>query len=172
MSYVPKFCECCGDEIAKWNQSGYCSRTEECRRQRQGVSKPLPKLDPRTCLECGEPIKRGISSYCHRTDECVRKYGIEQRARYKRECFEAYGGPKCACCGETRLYFLTLDHKLGGGNKDRQIYDKGNGVYSRLRAAGFPDKDKYQVLCFNCNGAKHFNATCPCSLEREIEDLK
>ena len=69
------------------------------------------------------------------------------------ETLFAYSGaqPRCACCGEQRLAFLTLDHVNNGGRAHRR--QKGNqGVYHELRRAGYPPG--FRVLCFNCNLAR------------------
>lgn len=84
----------------------------------------------------------------------------KMRERYrglKEQIFEAYGHA-CACCGETRKEFLCVDHINGGGSKDR----KGNpqGVYVRIRQQGFP-KDKYRLMCHNCNMSLGFYGYCP-----------
>ena len=81
----------------------------------------------------------------------------------KDQVFAAYGGYKCACCGETEVMFLTIDHVNNDGNVERKagLY-RGNGTafYQWLRKQGFPDG--YQVLCMNCNVGKHKNGgVCP-----------
>lgn len=88
----------------------------------------------------------------------------EKRRRYKLEFLKVYSNnsPKCSCCGETNVAFLTIDHINGGGHKDvdsngRQI--TGNRLYHKLKRLGFPQG--YQVLCYNCNCAKHYNKECP-----------
>lgn len=84
-------------------------------------------------------------------------------AKLRDEVFEAYGGRKCACCGETEPLFLSIDHIDNDGAEMRK-----NGTHSRggtafyqwLRKSGFP-KD-FQVLCMNCNTGKHRNGgACP-----------
>ena len=83
-----------------------------------------------------------------------------ERLTIKLETIEAYGG-KCVCCGETTAVFLTIDHIHGGGTKERQETKRGGyNFYYWLKAQGFP-KDKYQLLCFNCNYAKHALGKCP-----------
>lgn len=76
---------------------------------------------------------------------------------------EAYGGA-CACCGETYLLFLTLDHRKGDGATHRKQSPghSGAGLYHYLRKRGWPSKDRYQVLCSNCNAAKNAAESCPC----------
>lgn len=79
----------------------------------------------------------------------------------------AYGGPKCACCGETHSSMLTLDHINGGGIKHRteiakqkgwKVRVSGIGFNRHLIELGFPPG--YQVLCFNCNYSKHLLGEC------------
>ena len=81
---------------------------------------------------------------------------LRQRARAA--VLQAYG-EECACCGEKELVFLTLDHVNGGGNADRRMSKNGLEIYRRLMREGFPPG--YQILCWNCNAAKHFQGICP-----------
>lgn len=68
-----------------------------------------------------------------------------------------YGG-RCACCGEARHEFLTLEHI--NGRSDETVRKTGQKAWSRLKTLGWP-KDGYQVLCFNCNCAKGIYGVCP-----------
>lgn len=84
-----------------------------------------------------------------------------RRARY--QMIVEYGG-KCACCGENRPQFLTLDHVNGNGAEHRrEITGKRSGggytIALWLRAHGWP-KDGYQLLCWNCNCARGFSGYC------------
>jgi len=77
------------------------------------------------------------------------------------------GTPKCACCGESIIDFLTIDHMRMDGAKHRREIAKG----STERAAGqktymWLEKNKYpagfQVLCYNCNcGSFKHKGVCP-----------
>jgi len=82
------------------------------------------------------------------------------RAKTRRAAFKAYGGA-CACCGESRHEFLSIDHIAGGGNKHRKDLGLRAGwpFYRWLRLNNWP-KD-FQVLCFNCNCARGFFGYCP-----------
>lgn len=180
-AYVPKFCTYCGDTLADWNETGYCSRTEECRTARLRLHDPRRKsADARytgdACAICGDPIASyNKTGSCSRTAECRKHTARLFQLKYKLECFNAYGGPVCTCCGETRLYFLTLDHVNGDGAQERDTAGKrrgGNAIYNHLRSLGFPEPERYQVLCFNCNCAKRQELVCPCSLERDNEEPK
>jgi hypothetical protein len=61
--------------------------------------------------------------------------------------------PFCIICHTTYLWHLCLEHINGDGIKDRKERGIGGGMvlYSKLRKLGFPDKDKYQVMCYTCN---------------------
>ena len=82
-----------------------------------------------------------------------------------------YGNGYCKCCGETEMAFLSLDHIKGGGAVSRRIMlglpddyrspPAGNPYYRALQKAGFPNKEDMQVLCLNCNRAKHDLGICP-----------
>ena len=89
--------------------------------------------------------------YRQRNKEYQRRRYQELRAEVLRE----YGGA-CACCGETTVAFLTIDHVFNDGNKHRSKGERysGVGIYRWLKKAGFPKDGRFQVLCYNCNCAK------------------
>jgi len=94
-----------------------------------------------------------------------RAYATAKRARIREAVFAAYGGYKCACCGESEQKFLTIDHvKNDGATFRRQIAGTrtaaGYVTYRWLLKHNFPSG--YQVLCMNCNHGKRMNAgVCP-----------
>lgn len=56
--------------------------------------------------------------------------------------------------------FLTLDHIEGGGNQERQSSNrKSPYTYEVALKENLPDR--FQILCFNCNWAKHAVGLCP-----------
>lgn len=75
----------------------------------------------------------------------------------------AYGG-KCACCGEKRDEFLTIDHINGGGCKDRKTR-RGWTFYQWLRGQEYP-KENFRLLCWNCNCSRGFRGYCPHEREK------
>ena len=89
-------------------------------------------------------------------DRAIRKRG---RHRLRGQVLSAYGGqfPACACCGESRQEFLTIDHIAGGGNRHRR--EIGRGLYSWLRANNYPAG--FRVLCHNCNWVMGHYGYCP-----------
>ena len=83
----------------------------------------------------------------------------ELNHRFINEVIDGYGG-KCACCGETRREFLTIDHIDGSGREHkREIGFSGLQFYRWLRRNNYPEG--FQVLCFNCNCGKSNYSVCP-----------
>lgn len=94
--------------------------------------------------------------------EYLERHKSRQRDRHqeqKREAMEAYGG-RCACCGESELVFLAIDHIDNDGAEHRRESGMGKGprAYRWLRDREYPSG--FQVLCHNCNYAKS-RGVCP-----------
>jgi hypothetical protein len=101
------------------------------------------------------------NSKYYKSDEWKQK--INQRQGIRRQIvrdtlIQAYGG-RCLKCQEQNRLFLEFDHINDDGYKDRR---KGRSsdivlyhVYQHYRKTGVVD-DKFQLLCCNCNHAKHF----------------
>lgn len=108
------------------------------------------------CIHCTSDR----SSETYKRFRPIRRAAVIRHSRaLRKSILENYGGA-CACCGESREIFIALDHINGGGTKEAERMGSG-GVYRKVRDAGFP-KDKYQLLCHNCNWAKHHtNGNCP-----------
>lgn len=81
-------------------------------------------------------------------------------ALLKSRIIRHYGG-KCACCDETDIRFLTIDHLNGGGTRHRaELGGGGWKFYSWIQGNKFPKL--FRVLCWNCNSGTHFNGgICP-----------
>jgi hypothetical protein len=80
----------------------------------------------------------------------------------KAEVYKAYGGAKCACCGETLFEGLTMDHIKGDGAIHRRLLGMPKGgyhLYRWLKAHGYPEG--FQVLCGTYNIAKRTSDHCP-----------
>jgi hypothetical protein len=92
----------------------------------------------------------------------VRENDRKRTLNIKQEVFSHYGG-KCACCGESNIMFLTIDHKNGNGSNQRKeatgSSNGGRAFYAWIRAQGYPTD--FQVLCWNCNCAKGHYGFCP-----------
>lgn len=85
----------------------------------------------------------------------------ERSARIKLEVLLAYGG-QCVCCSASYLSHLTLDHVDGGGELERRETKRTN-IYRLAKREGFPDR--FQLMCWNCNWAKHVLGRCGCQDE-------
>lgn len=94
------------------------------------------------------------------TKERANRAAKEAALKGKLELLRAYGG-KCACCGEDRFEFLSLDHMIpGDGKAHRAKFRTPRKIYAYLKSLGYP-KDGYRVLCFNCNMATAIYGVCP-----------
>lgn len=134
------------------------------------------RKDAGCCIACNAP--RGDEGTAFHCRDCAdiknarQSFAIRQA---KLECYAAYGGAFCACCGEDDLVFLTLDHMNNdGGEHRRQLSGKNKGYggltfYRMLKRQGYPTG--FQVLCFNCNvGRARNGGVCPHKLKYERSD--
>jgi hypothetical protein len=85
----------------------------------------------------------------------------ETRQLVRLEVLIHYGGslPKCECCGENRLEFLSIDHTKNDGAKQRKDDPSSIKIYAWLKRNNFPQG--YRVLCMNCNFAYGRYGYCP-----------
>jgi len=134
----------------------------------------------KACTKCGEtkPLSTFRKDLCHKDGRrswcrgCERvavrtwqganreiKRQIQKKAATKLrvKCIEALGGA-CACCGETRLQFLAIDHARGDGAAERRALS-ARGAYKHIQRLGFP-RDRYRILCHNCNQARGLYGYC------------
>lgn len=94
------------------------------------------------------------------------------RNRIKLEVLFHYSNgvlPRCYCCGEIGLDFLTLDHVNNDGAAHRKELKAdsrrtltGRNMYKWAKENDFPPK--FQVACLNCNWArsmKRNKGVCP-----------
>lgn len=95
------------------------------------------------------------------------QYSHEYCQKRKATIMQAYGG-KCACCGESNLCFLCLDHIDGGGTQHRYRVGVGQNFYIWIVRQNFPAG--YQVLCYNCNMAKESPGGCPHKYIKESKE--
>lgn len=100
------------------------------------------------CKRCGVKIVDGVR--CDSCKELNRKHSIDQRLRRKTKVISHYGN-RCVFCGESRILFLTIDHKHDDGAKHRKEIGGGR-IYIWLVKNNYPDG--FQVACFNCNCGK------------------
>lgn len=160
-------------------------RKVEQERRKQGLCGcgRIPRLNRKLCLKCAERGKKGSNekrvktqqkglcvhcyknkaipgSYCLVCKEKVRNTAREER----KKILDVYGS-LCICCGETEPVFLCIDHIDGGGHKHRK---KVGGLYAWLKKNNYPKG--FQILCWNCNSAKHLLGQCPHQTKRKDHD--
>ena len=95
-----------------------------------------------------------------RNRETIRQWHKDKRLEMKKKIIKYYGG-KCACCGESRIEFLAIDHIGGGGKKHRKKIGAGNLLYWIIRN-NYPKG--FRILCHNCNmsfGLYGYSPACP-----------
>jgi predicted nucleic acid-binding Zn ribbon protein len=175
-------CVVCGKEFQEGkshkNRQKYCSRRcgsknyyekhkEKLRKyalnryHNKMKNDPLYKIERKKyCKEIWKKIKLSPKLLNEKRENERKKI-----AKVRLECLIYYGGnpPKCSCCREEIIEFLTIDHVNGGGNEERKkLGIKGGGFpfYLWLKKNNFPKG--YQVLCMNCNwGRRMNNEVCP-----------
>jgi hypothetical protein len=160
--------------MARLKQTKLCSRCgcerpiEEfgLRKDKYGNSKPRTLCKKHYSEYMAEKNKK----YRELNPDKYRSHGKKSHDKYKNKmkmlALNHYGGdpPKCACCGESHIEFLCLDHIDGGGGKHR----RDNNI-SRMSVwvvqNNFPDG--FRVLCVNCNHSLGIFGYCPHNKEEE-----
>lgn len=127
---------------------------------------PVVEITEKTCTRCKEtqPLKEFTFSatryiryaWCN---YCRRDHNVTRNRATRVTVLMHYSGgtPVCACCGETGIEFLGIDHINGGGRAHRaQI--KGL-LWAWLKRNKYPEG--FRVLCHNCNQALGSYGYCP-----------
>jgi len=106
-----------------------------------------------------EKLKKYARDWFEKNRE--RSYFLSKRSYEKRryETLCAYGGipPRCSCCKEKEIKFLSFDHIKGGGLKHAREIKTSLMLW--LRRNNYPKG--FQILCHNCNFAKGHYGKCP-----------
>ena len=151
----------------------------------------LKRLEAGLCSRCGKKpyvVGHGFCQECldgqkvrnrnRRKVVHIRTYEKEKakasRHRVKLDVLSHYGN-KCACCGETEEFFLSMDHKNNDGAAHRKAsfngpnaqFRGGTHIYLWIKRNNYPDS--FQILCHNCNHGKHLNGgICPHQMKPQI----
>ena len=102
--------------------------------------------------------KESQKLYRSNNKEKVSARGKAYYQNIRKQVFDFYGRI-CVCCGETKEEFMSIDHIFNDGSTHRKKYGRSN-IYLWLIQSKFP-KDRFQVLCHNCNMAKGLYGKCP-----------
>lgn len=163
-------CNVCGEEKpetefarAARSKTGYMHKCHKCyiellRRRNPDVtfSDNPPYWSDRDHYEQNHRAhKRYMAIHGDKRRERQRAKARENRSRL----IAKYGG-KCECCGEDRIEFLCIDHRNGGGGRERARYKTAVALYRELLDT--PEVlPQYRVLCHNCNMSLGFYGYCP-----------
>jgi hypothetical protein len=115
------------------------------------------------CVACGAPHTK--TRFCLSCAEVRNQNARLNSFRLKVKVLSHYskGSPKCACCNEKVIEFLTIDHINGDGSQHRKTKELmstcGGNIYRWLRKNHFPPG--FRVLCMNCNFAIGAFRKCP-----------
>lgn len=162
-------CACCGETVERFLTFDHVNNDGADHRRSVGQGAPMwrwmrdneyPPVFQTMCGNCniGRHINGGNCPHAHPVLEPV-SYISGYRRRIKQEVVKHYGG-ECACCGQSELTFLTIDHVNNDGARHRQEIGGAHELRAWLKANRYPEG--FQVLCFNCNDGRHFNGgTCP-----------
>lgn len=143
-----------------------------------GEEKPLIGFNGRRCADCRSKVsaerwqrKKDQIRESHRRWRAANAqpgspYRLRQQANEKRRTearrqamFAAYGGARCACCGETEPMFLTVDH-INGGGRQHMIEIGRTDMVDWLFKNNYPPG--FRILCYNCNAGRYRNGgRCP-----------
>jgi hypothetical protein len=108
-----------------------------------------------------EEIRMKARLWRAKSKEIISSYSKKYNSNRRLKILKHYsdGTPKCACCGETEIKFLSIDHIDGGGLKHlREIGGRGR-LPAWIIKNNFPNG--FQILCHNCNFAKGHYGKCP-----------
>lgn len=120
------------------------------------------------CIRCGTAEPTDGYKQCYFCRNLHRQETRVGNQRLKDTTFAAYGGYTCACCLETHSHeFMSIDHVNGDGSKHKKNGQrlKGVALYRWLKDNNYPIG--FQVLCYNCNGAKQTGQECPHKAQRQ-----
>ena len=140
------------------------------------LHKKTPNSEPKPYSRCKQCCKESRQDY-ERTNkekvyirrkkwrennkEILLKRTRENNWKLKITVLKEYGG-KCKCCGEDNPEFLAIDHIFNDGGVHRKELRThgGTSINYWLKKNNYP-KDRFQILCHNCNMAKQYWGTCP-----------
>lgn len=103
-----------------------------------------------------EKIKKYIQTY-QKTEKFKIKHRASNKKRYflyRKEMFDAIGSKVCKMCGFTDERALAINHINNDGFLERRIFR----AISQKRQIVLKEPHRYQVLCFNCNQIKKYEA--------------
>jgi len=98
-------------------------------------------------LKYGCKNVRDIRMHWYKKDVVGLEWISDLKTRENRRDILNELGNRCVCCGDTEGMYLEVDHVFNDGKTDRAPTIK------KIRK----NRERYQLLCCNCNRAKHKN---------------
>jgi hypothetical protein len=106
--------------------------------------------------------------------EKVRQYAHDFKVKRRNELLD-FLGDKCGKCGFVDRRAFQIDHKNGGGSKERKLVRAGllGVMYKMMKNGPVGFRQKYQLLCANCNWIKRLenNEIKRPSLEYNVHEI-
>lgn len=149
-------CVNCGS-VRERQDRATCNRCREVQTERTAKLHNERKAKG-LCVICGDKKRKGkvLCTNCSQLS-----------AKRRRKVVVLLGG-KCECCGVSDPEFLAIDHKDGGGSKQRkETNDRGGMKLVSRILKGTEKTSNYRVLCHNCNMATRWGRVCPHRKEEE-----
>lgn len=119
---------------------------------------------------CRYCLKKRAKKYNFDNKNIIKQKTKNRRMQLKLKSIEIYsnGTMRCECCCESKIEFLTIDHKNGDGAKFRKEHKlsgryelSGGNLHYWLKRNNYPKNLGLRVLCFNCNCSIGFYGYCP-----------
>ena len=158
INFKPKPCKSCEVVfIPRGNNQKYC---DACAKEVKLISNRRNELKYRLNHPTEKRVRDSNYYQTHKEEKLARGNERRRLLRIKVLSHYANGTPKCACCGESHIQFLGIDHIDGNGGKHKATIKRpGNQFYSWLKKNNFPSG--FRVLCHNCNLSLGFYGFCP-----------
>jgi len=102
-----------------------------------------------------ESERKRNRKYYETNREKILNHKNERNRELRRLVFNKLGN-KCVRCGYTDPRALQIDHIHGGGSKEHRKYNGPQYIVMLDKLPLHKLKEKYQVLCANCNWIKRF----------------
>lgn len=113
------------------------------------------------CHNCNSSIEfNGYCSHKGRQYAKSKDKAVNWREDIRRQVIEHYGS-FCACCGETTIEFLSLNHINKDGNEHRRKISGVNRftIYKWTIDNDYPNT--LDIRCYNCNLSDGYYGICP-----------
>ena len=118
------------------------------------------RLEAGLCMDCGHPRETIDNTRC---DACRATHSAKNAHRTQHQRHRL----QCACCGEDRTDFLTIDRVAGDSQQDEALGTESPEpvawLLARTRLADL------RLLCWNCQMARHLSGECPHETERRAK---